>query len=140
MGYYDEYYISGIETKLYNSEYGENILITCTLPAPLFLHMTNINQMIQNTKEYVQSIADYEYEADEYEKCYYTSNCDLKGATNNQVTTIEDILTELPKIYKELTTNDSGTITKYQLNRLKVLAKACEGWNLDEFEVVEDEV
>ena len=83
-------------------------------------------------------VTDYEYEVDEYEKCYYTSNCDLKGATRNQVTTIEDILTELPNIYKELTTNDSGTITKYQLNRLKVLAKACEGWNLDEFEVVED--
>ena len=44
------------------------------------------------------------------------------------------------KRFKELTTNNSGTITKYQLNRLKVLAKACEGWNLDEFEVIEDEV
>ena len=85
-------------------------------------------------------VTDYEYEVDEFEKCYYTSNCDLKGATLDQVTTIEDILTELPNIYKELTTNDSGTITKYQLNRLKVLAKACEDWNLDEFEVVEDEV
>lgn len=59
-----EYYISRIETKLYNSEYGENTNITCTLPAPLFLHMTNINQMIENTKTYVQSIADYEYEAE----------------------------------------------------------------------------
>ena len=59
-----EYYLSRIETKLYNSEYGENISITCTLPAPLFLHMTNINQMIENTKSYVQSIADYEYEAE----------------------------------------------------------------------------
>lgn len=59
-----EYYISRIETKLYNSEYNENINITCTLPAPLFLHMTNINQMIENTKQYVQSIADYEYEAE----------------------------------------------------------------------------
>ena len=59
-----EYYISRIETKLYNSVYNENINITCTLPAPLFLHMTNINQMIENTKQYVQSIADYEYEAE----------------------------------------------------------------------------
>lgn len=58
-----EYYISRIETKLYNSEYNENIVVTCSLPAPMFLHMTNINQMIQNIKEYVQSIADYEYEA-----------------------------------------------------------------------------
>ena len=59
-----EYFISRIETKLYNSEYNENITITCSLPAPLFLHMTNINQMIENTKTYVQSIADYEYEAE----------------------------------------------------------------------------
>ena len=85
-------------------------------------------------------VTDYEYEVDEFDEYCYTSNCDLKGATSNQVITIEDILIELPKIYKELTTNDSGTITEYQLNRLKVLAKACEGWNLDEFEVVEDEV
>lgn len=59
-----EYYISRIETKLYNSEYGENIEISCSLPTPLFLHMTNINQMIENTKQYVQVIADYEYEAE----------------------------------------------------------------------------
>lgn len=59
-----EYYISRIETKLYNTQYGENITITCSLPAPLFLHMTNINQMLQNTKEYVQFVADYEYDAE----------------------------------------------------------------------------
>lgn len=59
-----EYYLSRIQTKIYNSEYNENIKITCTLPAPLFLHMTNINQMIENTRQYVQSIADYEYEAE----------------------------------------------------------------------------
>ena len=58
-----EYYISRIQTKLYNSEYNENIRIAGSLPAPLFLHMTNINQMIENTRQYVQSIADYEYEA-----------------------------------------------------------------------------
>lgn len=59
-----EPFMSRIQTKLYNTEYGENITITCSLPAPLFLHMTNINQMIDNTKTYVQSIADYEYDAD----------------------------------------------------------------------------
>ena len=59
-----EYYLSRIETKLYNSQYNENITITCSLPAPLFLHMTNINQMLQNTKEYVQFVADYEYDAE----------------------------------------------------------------------------
>ena len=59
-----EYYLSRIETKLYNSEYNQNINITCTLPAPLFLHTTNINQMLENTKSYVQSIADIEYDAE----------------------------------------------------------------------------
>ena len=59
-----EYYLSRIQTKLYNSEYNENIKISCSLPAPLFLHMTNINQMVENTKMYVQAIADYEYEAE----------------------------------------------------------------------------
>lgn len=59
-----ESYISRIQTKLYNSEYSENIKINASLPSPLFLHMTNINQMIENTKSYVQSVADFEYEAD----------------------------------------------------------------------------
>ena len=59
-----ERYLSKIETRLYNSEYGENISISCSLPMPLFLQMTNINQMLQNAKEYVQAIADYEYEAE----------------------------------------------------------------------------
>lgn len=59
-----EYYLSRIETKLYNSEYNDNIQINCSLPAPLFLHMTNINQMIENTQTHVQLIADYEYNAE----------------------------------------------------------------------------
>ena len=59
-----EFYMSRIQTKLYNTEYNENITITCSLPTPLFLHMTNINQMIDNTRTFVQSIADFEYEAE----------------------------------------------------------------------------
>lgn len=59
-----EYYISRIQTKLYNYEFNENITISCSLPAPLFLHMTNINQLIENTKMSIQAIADYEYEAE----------------------------------------------------------------------------
>lgn len=59
-----EFYLSRVETKLYNSEYNENIAVTCSLATPLFLHMTNINQMIENLKQYVQSIADFEYDAD----------------------------------------------------------------------------
>ena len=128
-----------IESGYYppGAEFDPNAPYNQSEPEPIKLDVY-ITQVF--SKPATIEVTDYEYEADEYEKCYYTSNCDLKGATCNQITTIEDILTELPKIYKELTTNDSGTITEYQLNRLKVLAKACEGWNLDEFEVVEDEV
>ena len=59
-----EPFLSRIQTKLYNAEYGENITISCTLPMPMFLHITNINQMVQNIKEHVQMVADYEYEAE----------------------------------------------------------------------------
>lgn len=85
-------------------------------------------------------VTDYDGEVDEDGIYYDTSNCNLHEATVNQIVTIEEILEELPNIYKELSENTSETITKDQLRRLKVLAKACEGWNLDEFEVVEDEV
>ena len=59
-----EFYMSRIQTKLYNYEFDDNIEITCTLPAPLFLHMTNINQMLENTKQYSELIAEYEYAAE----------------------------------------------------------------------------
>ena len=59
-----EPYLGRIQTKLYNSEYGTNITISCSLPIPVFLHLTNMNQMFQNMKEHVQSIADYEYEVE----------------------------------------------------------------------------
>ena len=56
---------SEIWTKIYNYEYGDigqNIQIECELPPPIFLSMTNTSQLINNTHEYVQQIADYEYE------------------------------------------------------------------------------
>jgi hypothetical protein len=59
-----EPYLGRIQTKLYNSEYGTNITISCSLPIPVFLHLSNMNQMFQNMKEHVQAIADYEYEAE----------------------------------------------------------------------------
>lgn len=59
-----EPYLSRIQSKLYNWEFNENITITCTLPMPMFLHITNINQMLENVKQHVQLVADYEYEAE----------------------------------------------------------------------------
>ena len=48
-------------TNVYNYEYNTNIKITCKLPAPLFLQMNNINQILDNAKNYAQTIADLEY-------------------------------------------------------------------------------
>ena len=48
-------------TNVYNYEYNTNIKITCKLPAPLFLQMNNINQILDNARNYAQTIADLEY-------------------------------------------------------------------------------
>lgn len=71
-----EYYLSRIQTKLYNTEYGDNIKVTCSLPTPIFLYMTNINQMIDNARQHIQSVADYEYDAESAND----SNADAKKA------------------------------------------------------------
>ena len=55
-----EVYYSGIFTRIYNCEYEENIETDVSLPAPAFLNMTNMNQLMNNTREYVQTIIDTE--------------------------------------------------------------------------------
>lgn len=49
-------YLSDICTKLYNAEYEEDTRLVVTLPPPMFLNITNTNQIITNTKDYVNSI------------------------------------------------------------------------------------
>ena len=52
---------SYVFTKIYNFEYNENErMIKILLPAPAFLSMTNSQQLIDNTKNYVQAIVDSE--------------------------------------------------------------------------------
>lgn len=53
-----EVFYSGILTRVYNCEFEENEEVDVSLPAPAFLNMTNINQLMNNTREYVQSIID----------------------------------------------------------------------------------
>ncbi len=60
--------LSGILTRIYNYEYGESEQVTVSLPAPTFLSMSNGGQLLQNTKDYVQQIADLEYTEDGPEK------------------------------------------------------------------------
>ena len=58
-----------IFTMIYNYEYQENESnIEIHLPAPAFLSMTNGVQLLQNSKEFIQNIADSEYSEDSEEK------------------------------------------------------------------------
>lgn len=57
-----EKFFGRIMTKLYNSEYNENIEIDCVLPTPLFMNMSNLNNIIETSKNNIQSIADLEYD------------------------------------------------------------------------------
>ena len=60
---------SDIYTRIYNYHYGETeSRIIVTLPAPSFLSMTNGAQLVRNTRDYIQQIADLEYIEDTPEK------------------------------------------------------------------------
>lgn len=59
-------FISGVLTKIYNCEYGEDnyVEIDCELPPPMFLNLTNTSQLMQNAQEQANLIAEYEYNGD----------------------------------------------------------------------------
>ena len=48
--------IAPLYTKMYDIEYGVNDQITVTLPPPLFINVTNTNQLIVNTSDYCDNI------------------------------------------------------------------------------------
>lgn len=49
--------ISNFFSKVYNIEYGRSEVIKVSLPPPLFINVTNTNQLIVNTNEYCENIA-----------------------------------------------------------------------------------
>ena len=53
---------------IYMYEYDENVQITVTLPPPTFINITNTNQLVDNTKTFVESIADVELADEDDEK------------------------------------------------------------------------
>lgn len=59
---------------IYNYEYNESIDIKVTLPPPTFINITNTNQLVDNTRNFVQSIVDVEMadEEDAKLKSIYT--------------------------------------------------------------------
>ena len=50
--------ITPLFTKIYDIEYGSNDQISVTLPPPLFINITNTNQLIANTTDYCNNITE----------------------------------------------------------------------------------
>ena len=53
-------FISRIFSKIYNAEYGTNMKIKIQLPPPMFLNITNVDQLSNNIVNLSQTIADIE--------------------------------------------------------------------------------
>ena len=60
--------LSKLCTDIYNYEYDENIEIKITLPPPGFINVTNTNQLVDNTRTFVQSLVEIELGDTEDEK------------------------------------------------------------------------
>ena len=52
--------LSDLISPIYNYEYNESVYIKVKLPPPSFINITNTNQLIDNTKGFVQSIVEVE--------------------------------------------------------------------------------
>ena len=50
--------LSQLITPIYNYQYNENISIDVELPPPTFINVTNTNQLVDNTKNLVNSFAE----------------------------------------------------------------------------------
>lgn len=59
--------LSRIFNKIYNNEFDDNITLSVVLPPPMFLNITNTNQMMTNVNEYSQSVAQLILDPDEEE-------------------------------------------------------------------------
>lgn len=57
--------LTHIFNKIYNNEFDDNIQLSVVLPPPMFLNITNTNQMMTNVNEYSQSVAQLILDPDE---------------------------------------------------------------------------
>ena len=55
-------------SPIYNYEYDESSIISITLPPPSFINITNTNQLVDNTKGFVQSLVEVEMADEQDEK------------------------------------------------------------------------
>lgn len=59
--------ITRLIDTIYNNEFDDNITLSLVLPPPMFLNITNTNQMMTNVNEYSQSVAQLILDPDEEE-------------------------------------------------------------------------
>ena len=59
--------LTRIINNIYNNEFDDNITLNVMLPPPMFLNLTNTNQMMTNVNEYSQSVAQLILDPDEEE-------------------------------------------------------------------------
>ena len=101
-------YLSDLVTSIYNYEYNEHTEIKVTLPPPSFINVTNTNQLIDNTRNFVQSIIDVEMQGEQDEALkaeYFKSLFNHYLGTHLDVSSHKNILErckiELKKKQKE---------------------------------------
>lgn len=63
-----EVLLTQLIAPIYMYEYDENVMINVTLPPPTFINVTNTNQLVDNTKTFVESIVEVELANEEDDK------------------------------------------------------------------------
>jgi len=107
--------IQPLLTKIYDIEYGTTDSIDVTLPPPLFINVTNTNQLIVNTSDFCNSIVEI-FMGDSQDdvikakvgkklKAYYLGSYVNMGIINNA---IEEAKQEKAKEDAEAATKDNG--------------------------------
>ena len=61
-------FLTRLVTKIYNFEYGENIEVKAALPPPVFINTMNTNQLVDNTKQFAQNLAEIDLANEEDDK------------------------------------------------------------------------
>lgn len=108
--------LSALITSIYNYEYNETVEIKVTLPPPSFINVTNTNQLVDNTRNFVQSIVEVELanEEDDRLKNKYISalfnhylGTHLDTSAHNSI--LERCKIELKKENDESHSNNAGS-------------------------------
>ena len=106
-----EVIFSKIVSKIYNYEYGDNDDIEVKLPPPMFLNITNTNQIITNTNEFVESLSAMfmANETDEAVKNYFSQllKTDMIGTyiPSNKIEAMKKKAMQLAQLDKSKSSN-----------------------------------